>query len=683
MKKLITLLLVLTGCVCTVSADSHIIYLNPGWTNNDWAKDGARFALYMYNSSNASLNAWVDFIPMSYVESGDKGTRRVYGAIFSSGEDNYDKIILCRMNGSTSENNWDNRWDEAPALSAPTSDVCYDFTGWGADPSFGDEANINTYAKKSVSFVVAADKEIVTNNEDWQALSTNNVMTSNGDFTYSFSISNKMVVPSSYGYKIVFSPNGWWCGDPSNSGNDFPAPISYEGYYDINYTFDYTTGVATITSVRNEDITITYNLAQWKGKDTYTGWDSNDMTITNGSIASWGIKNQTLTTTENSIKYKIVRREWTKGTEEATKEDWLGNITVDDEWLFAYTPTEAGSFDVYYNYDISTGTSSVVVYRTTNEYYYMGGSTSGNSWALGSQLTETGADTGIFEITLTGDGTNEYTFAIAPVYALDGTEGNYTKPASSDKWALMIHPQSATTISSFVKYEGSSKQANSEDNWTMSFNGNVTFRYNSNDNTWSVVPYRTATIGSAEYITYSNGEKCTVSGAEKIYVITNNNTNTVHAEEMDASTVWPANEGMILKGSNGTNVTIKAVASDATATTIGTNYLVGSGNSTASITAGDGIYIFWWDGSNASSVGFYKANNGTLGAHKAYLNLGRAFNAHEFLAFDFGDEGDTTGIQQLDAMNHHVDGYFNLAGQRVAQPTKGLYIVNGKKVVIK
>ena len=27
--------------------------------------------------------------------------------------------------------------------------------------------------------------------------------------------------------------------------------------------------------------------------------------------------------------------------------------------------------------------------------------------------------------------------------------------------------------------------------------------------------------------------------------------------------------------------------------------------------------------------------------------------------------------------------YYNLAGQRVAQPTKGLYIINGRKVVIK
>jgi len=31
-----------------------------------------------------------------------------------------------------------------------------------------------------------------------------------------------------------------------------------------------------------------------------------------------------------------------------------------------------------------------------------------------------------------------------------------------------------------------------------------------------------------------------------------------------------------------------------------------------------------------------------------------------------------------------LDGnFYNLAGQRVAQPAKGLYIVNGKKVIIK
>ena len=52
------------------------------------------------------------------------------------------------------------------------------------------------------------------------------------------------------------------------------------------------------------------------------------------------------------------------------------------------------------------------------------------------------------------------------------------------------------------------------------------------------------------------------------------------------------------------------------------------------------------------------------------------------LTLDFGDAtgiGSIANSQELKA-NSHV---YNLAGQRVAQPTKGLYIVNGKKVVIK
>ena len=45
---------------------------------------------------------------------------------------------------------------------------------------------------------------------------------------------------------------------------------------------------------------------------------------------------------------------------------------------------------------------------------------------------------------------------------------------------------------------------------------------------------------------------------------------------------------------------------------------------------------------------------------------------------------DATAISTVKAEKTVAAGeYFNLAGQRVAQPTKGLYIVNGKKVIVK
>ena len=46
-------------------------------------------------------------------------------------------------------------------------------------------------------------------------------------------------------------------------------------------------------------------------------------------------------------------------------------------------------------------------------------------------------------------------------------------------------------------------------------------------------------------------------------------------------------------------------------------------------------------------------------------------------------DNDATSIQSVHDARMAANGCYNLAGQRVARPTKGLYIVNGKKVVIK
>ena len=50
----------------------------------------------------------------------------------------------------------------------------------------------------------------------------------------------------------------------------------------------------------------------------------------------------------------------------------------------------------------------------------------------------------------------------------------------------------------------------------------------------------------------------------------------------------------------------------------------------------------------------------------------------------FDGEG-TTGISTLNVERGTLNdnSYYMLDGRRVAQPTKGLYIVNGKKVIIK
>ena len=78
-------------------------------------------------------------------------------------------------------------------------------------------------------------------------------------------------------------------------------------------------------------------------------------------------------------------------------------------------------------------------------------------------------------------------------------------------------------------------------------------------------------------------------------------------------------------------------------------------------------------------VGFYKLkSDGTIAGSKAYLIA--TVGAREFIGFD----DDATRIEMPMVESSDADAVvYDLQGRRVAQPTKGLYIVNGKKVIIK
>ncbi len=69
--------------------------------------------------------------------------------------------------------------------------------------------------------------------------------------------------------------------------------------------------------------------------------------------------------------------------------------------------------------------------------------------------------------------------------------------------------------------------------------------------------------------------------------------------------------------------------------------------------------------------------------HKAYAKLG-SLPAGAKVTFVF-DDGEATGIENVDAAedSERQDVWYNLNGQRVSRPEHGIYIRNGKKVIIK
>jgi len=180
------------------------------------------------------------------------------------------------------------------------------------------------------------------------------------------------------------------------------------------------------------------------------------------------------------------------------------------------------------------------------------------------------------------------------------------------------------------------------------------------------------TIGAGKYATFSHTAAVdfTNSGMTPYTAKVNGSYVTLTAIE---GNIVPANTAVVL----GANAAGSYAGLLTTGGSVSNNDLLVSDGS---ITGGDGIYALASKG-NPAVVGFYKvANAVTIPAGKGYLNTNTP--APEFLGFDFN--GETTGINEVRGKMEDVSGkVYNLAGQRVAQPTKGLYIVNGKKVVIK
>ena len=129
-----------------------------------------------------------------------------------------------------------------------------------------------------------------------------------------------------------------------------------------------------------------------------------------------------------------------------------------------------------------------------------------------------------------------------------------------------------------------------------------------------------------------------------------------------------SDEGVVLKGTSGSislNPTIfPADYSD--------NSLKGT---TTSITNPGNAYVL---NKKEAGIGFYKLSaTGTIGANKAYLTYDGS-GAREFFSLD-----ETTGIEDINRETITNNRYYDLQGRRVENPTNGIYIVNGKKVVIK
>lgn len=142
----------------------------------------------------------------------------------------------------------------------------------------------------------------------------------------------------------------------------------------------------------------------------------------------------------------------------------------------------------------------------------------------------------------------------------------------------------------------------------------------------------------------------------------------------------PAGTGMILIGEKGESHTYE-IPFVPTEGTIEGNLLVGTrtAQELPKTTVKDGVtYTNYILGKKNDVVGFFQPkDDAVIEAGMAYLRFEGNVSATVLHISGIGD--DTTGIEQLRVPKR--DTIYNLSGQRVENPKKGIYIVGGKKVI--
>jgi hypothetical protein len=147
----------------------------------------------------------------------------------------------------------------------------------------------------------------------------------------------------------------------------------------------------------------------------------------------------------------------------------------------------------------------------------------------------------------------------------------------------------------------------------------------------------------------------------------------------DLNGIIPAGTAVALNGPQGT-YDFKVVNDETVAPAnnllrgFDTPHLTEGGDIYYKLTVKNDIVGFYWGEENGEAF--------ESGAHKAYLAIPAGASNAKFLALGTEDGESVDGINEVTASDSKNE-YFNLNGTRVNTLHKGIYIVGGKKVVIK
>ena len=195
--------------------------------------------------------------------------------------------------------------------------------------------------------------------------------------------------------------------------------------------------------------------------------------------------------------------------------------------------------------------------------------------------------------------------------------------------------------------------------------------------------------GTKKIATFSAPFAFTVPEGMNAYVVETVPTSSTAqmAQLATAGSTVAANTGVILYGATA-ETQVRMIPATETGASNASSLLGQSAGGTKQIVdvAGQTNYILASKGGNiVFSKALANGENKNISMNKAYLSIPAGSPVNQF-ALSFGDEGETTGINAIEAgqAGSTAAPVYDLSGRRISQPaTRGIYIRGGKKFMVK
>lgn len=652
-----------------------------------WTKDAGAFAdatsittTFTMPASAAEINA--TFTPDNFTLSFD---------------DYENGTLSVVVNGETATPNGDGEYEipyTASVSITATPDDGYAFSAWDATlDEYNTTANPLAFTMPAEGVMVGAS--FVSATTDYDIIVDDAIVGGSvtiGGSKTSSKAGETIVISFSENSGYVF--NAWNVTDES----DNTVTVNYDEGED-EYSFTMPTSDVVVSASFTQVHTVTYyigGVAQTPVERLHGATLSlDDPSVIDGMVfAGWSSANSasnpvfvenTTTVTSDITLYAVFTAKasgFVYQLVEANQDNWLG------DYLIAYNDNTFADGRKGGTDSNCLGASGIIA-NTTGRVMSADKKTIDATWGDTYHVSLVASATSGYYLLQTQDGKYNYQSSNA-----NGLAATDTK-ATADSYKLTITFTSKSDVK--LKLTGNANGA------VFRYNTGGYFRYYKDGGQSAVYLYKkvstpavytlgekvSMTVTSAGYATYCSDKALDFSHTEglKAYIVTSDGSATGYTQVTDV----PANTGLLLKAADNS---YDAYVVGSSSTDVSANKLVG-------VITATGIYATDESKTNfvlkngTSGVGFYKVkayNDGnpdfTVKANSAYLSVELSSSARENSFFGLpGEESETTGIHSVEngQLINEDGNWYTLGGQKMnGKPaTKGIYIINGKKVVVK